>query len=352
MTVNSSKYHASCDNRLRWTQFILLCLTLIVALSIKSSAQGSCPAFTKVDGKTIPPISKNDTIFKFSGGYVAIVHEMQVDTDGSPVAYHPEDLGTSLLCDGLDPYDTKAHKCDLNKKKGSACFQAVKKASEAKWDASKSGPFCIYGFDTPGSSAPGSNKNVWGKGFGAGLIPTQDATDPAPGFFISSTSFDDPANHGKHMHYINADVVPYVVVPGSLVGKGKDFPGHPTAAWAWSTRTGFESPAVIGDTQSHFGEGSVALVQALENNSIIPIKPAQVLGTSPDALTFPYVKKNGAVRATSGATGTIVFLYFTKGAAVIDLSNEGIAAGVNKAFNGLGGHDSMKACLMDLVNKN
>ena len=56
---------------------------------------------------------------------------------------------------------------------------------------------------------------------------------------------------------------------------------------------------------------------------IIPIKPAQVLGTSPDALPFPYVKKDGAVRATSGATGTIVFLYFTKGAAVIDLSNEG-----------------------------
>jgi hypothetical protein len=352
MTLDSSKYQVSWVNRLKSTQFILLCLAITAILSNKSPAQRACPAFTKVDGTTIAPISKNDTIFKFAGGYVAIVREMQVDTDGSPVAYHPQDLGTSPLCDGLDPYDTNAHECDLDKKKGNACFPAVKKAFDAKWDASKSGPFCTYGFDAPGISAPGTKRRVWGKVFGNGLIPMQYATDPAPGFFISSTSFDDPRNRGKHMHYIDADVVPYVVVPGSLVGRGKDFPGHPTAAWAWSTRTGFESPAVIGDTQSHFGEGSVALVQALEKNSINPIKPTQVLGTGTDALPFPYVKKNGAIRATSGATDTIVFLYFTKGAAVIDLSNEGIAAAATKAFNVLGGHNSMKTCLMDLVNKN
>lgn len=73
-------------------------------------------------GFNIPRISSDDKIFRFDGGFVAVIHAMAVDTDGSAYAYHPQDLGTSYLCDGLDPYDEVAHTCDRDKTPGSRCF--------------------------------------------------------------------------------------------------------------------------------------------------------------------------------------------------------------------------------------
>jgi hypothetical protein len=272
---------------------------------------------------------------------------MAVDTDGSAYAYHPHDLGTSYLCDGLDPYDELTYTCDSNKTPGSRCFAEVSDAIHADWVPSKSGPFCIYGFEAPGITAKGTSNKVWGKDFDSGSISIQSAPDPAPGFFISTTALSDPTHPEKSQrHYIAADTVPYVVVPGKLVGNGKDFSSHPTPAWAWNLKTGYESPAVVGDSQSRFGEGSVALVQVLQENAINPITVDQVLGTSSTALPFPYVKKKtGAVRAVTGATGTIIFVYFTEAPAVRDLSTRSLTQAVGTAFDPLGGETFFKACL-------
>ena len=324
-------------------------LTTVLLLRF-ASAQTACPTFTAVSPIEIPRISQSDRIFRFDGGFVAVIHDMAVDTDGSAYAYHPHDLGTSYLCDGLDPYDETTHKCDSDKTSGSRCFTEVSEAIHADWAPSRSGPFCTYGFEAPGLSAKGTSNKVWGKDFGTGPIPVQSATDPAPGFFISTTGLSDPNHPEKSQrHYIAADTIPYVVVPSRLVGSGKDFSWHPTPAWAWNLKTGYESPAIVGDTQRHFGEGSVALVQILQENAITPITVGQVLGTSITALPFPYVKKkSGAVRAVSGATGTVIFVYFTKTPAVRDLSTQGLTQAVGTAFRPLGGEPFFKDCLKPL----
>ena len=317
-----------------------------------ASAQTSCPTFTAVPSAEIPQRSPNDRIFRFDGGFVAVIHDMAVDTDGSAYAYHPRDRGTSYLCDGLDPYDKATHKCESDKTSGSRCFTEVSDAMQADWAPSKSGPFCTYGFEAPGIPAKGTSKKVWGKDFGTGAIPIQSAADPAPGFFISTTALSDP-NHPEisQRHYLAADTIPYVVVPSRLVGNGKDFSWHPTPAWAWNLKTGYESPAIVGDTERRFGEGSVALAQILQKNAINSITVDQVLGTSSTSPPFPYVKKkSGAVRAVSGATGTIIFVYFTKGPAVRDLSTQGLTQAVGTAFGPLGGEAFFKACLKPLTN--
>lgn len=276
---------------------------------------------------------------------------MKVDTDGSAFAYHPDDLGTSSLCDGLDSYDpTASPKCDSNKKRGSVCQTRVAEAAAAKWDPAKSGPFCMYGFDSPGASVQGTSKKIWGKGFNTGSIPTQLEDDPGPGFFISSTAFSNPDHTLKGARrYIDADTVPYVVIPGKLVGHAKEFPGQPSPAWAWSLKTGNESAAVTGDTQSHFGEGSVALVQALETGAITPVTAELILGDKAAPVPFPYKRRpNGAVRATTGASGTIIFVYFTKAKGVRDLSQDTIKAATKEAFDGFGGEALLKDCIRKL----
>ena len=101
-----------------------------------AAAQTSCPAFTPVSTDEIPRISPDDKIFRFDAGFVAVVHAMTVDTDGSAYAYHPQDLGTSYLCDGLDPYDEATHTCDSDKTPGSRCFAEVSEAMHSNWASS------------------------------------------------------------------------------------------------------------------------------------------------------------------------------------------------------------------------
>jgi hypothetical protein len=316
-----------------------------------ATAQPPCPTFRPVPEAEIRRLSQNDKLFRFPGGIVAVVQQMTVDTDGSALAYHPRDLGTSYLCDGLDPYDEMSQSCDTDKTAGSRCFTEVRAAEQASWDSSKSGPFCVYGFEAHGVPAPGTAKRVWGKHFAADPIPIQAGSDPAPGFFISTTSFSDPTHPEKSQrHYIDADIVPYVVVPGKLVGKGKDFSTGLTPAWAWNIGTDYESPAVVGDTGSSFGEGSVALAQVLQNNAIVPLVVDQILGSKTHAVPFPYVRaRTGAVRASSGATGTIIFVYFTNAPGVPNLSDQSLRQATVGAFKALGGEANVKACVAKLA---
>jgi hypothetical protein len=321
---------------------------LLLCCSI--AAAQTCPVFTPVtDVKLISPMDK---IFRFSGGIVAIVHAMAVDTDGSPFSYHPQDKGTSFLCDGLDPYSATTASCDsTNKSASSACFKQVRAAAAADWDRTASGPFCIYGFESPGSKAKGTTNLVWGGPFGTGSIPVQTASDPAPGFFISTTGFANPdASQPAHSqrHFISADTIPYVVVPGKLIGPGKDFPSKPTPAWAWSLATNNESSAVTGDVQSKFGEGSVALAQVLQTGAITPITSEQLLTGSSIKPPFPYVSRGGAVRVSNAPTGTIIFVYFSHSPAVPDVSVPTLNNSVESAFKMFGGKDKFKTCLKQL----
>ena len=75
--------------------------TLLTFCVLARGLAAQCPTLTPF----APPekITPTDRAYRFEGGYVAVIAEMRVDSDGSPVAYHPLNLGTTHLCNGLDP---------------------------------------------------------------------------------------------------------------------------------------------------------------------------------------------------------------------------------------------------------
>jgi hypothetical protein len=83
-----------------------------------------CPAFSP--DTTIKKLSAKDQVYRFSGGYVAVVHAIAMDNDGSPVSYHPQNHGTADLREGVDPIIDWRRVSD--KRRGSPCYEAVKAA--------------------------------------------------------------------------------------------------------------------------------------------------------------------------------------------------------------------------------
>jgi hypothetical protein len=310
------------------TRFLLLCLAA-------RTLAGQCPALTPFT----PPakITATDRAYRFDGGYVAVIGEMRVDSDGSPVAYHPQNTGTTHLCNGLDPVIDGRRVTD--KGRGSPCFDAVAKAIKANWDPATSPEFFIYGFVAATSGMK------WGGASGGRPIPLQQAGDPAPGFFISTTASQVPgaARLPEAQRYLNADAIPYVVVPGTLVSRGPLRRGG--LAWVWNPGKDHVAPAVAGDVQSAFGEGSVALAQLLDTGRLTPLTPDMLTGTG--AVPAPYVRSGGRVRVSLNPRGPLVFVYFdgAPAPALADYRPETLNAAVDRVLAKFGGVDAFKACL-------
>lgn len=150
---------------------------------------------------------------------------LQVDADGSPRAYNPD----SAL--GLDRLDNAGH--------------------PGNW----------WGILTDN-----------GRTFGKPII--QCATDPAPGFYISATSLYDPHRDYRWndpRRFVNAETIPYVVLPPELRGA---LPGGPTLdlgdfAVVVNLANGRKAGAVVADIGPHgeIGEGSIALAGLLGVNA-------------------------------------------------------------------------------------
>jgi hypothetical protein len=309
--------------------------TLLISCVLVRALAAQCPALTPF----APPekITATDRAYRFEGGYVAVIGEMRVDSDGSPVAYHPLNLGTTHLCNGLDPViDGKRER---SKKRDSPCFGAVEKAMQAKWDPAGSPEFFIYGFVAPTTGAK------WGGPSGGKPIPVQGAGDPAPGFFISTTARQVPgaAALPESQRYLNADAIPYVVVPTSLVTGGPLRRGG--LAWVWNTAKDQTAPAVMGDVQSAFGEGSVALAQLVESGQLNPLTPTMLTGTGP--VPAPYVRSGGKVKLSLNPKGPLVFVYFDGAPtpALGDYRPGTLGAAVDRVLARFGGAAGLKACL-------
>lgn len=310
------------------TRLLALCL-------LARSLTAQCPSLTPFT----PPgkITAADRAYRFDGGYVAVISEMRVDSDGSPVAYHPLNIGTTHLCNGLDPViDGKRVR---DKKAGSPCFAAVAKAIEARWDPARSPEFIIYGFVAPGTGGR------WGGASGGRPIPVQAADDLAPGFFISTTARQVPgaAALRESQRYLNADAIPYVVVPTTLVTTGTLRRGG--LAWVWNAAKGHTAPAVMGDVQSAFGEGSVALAQLVESGRLDPLSPAMLTATGP--VPAPYVRSGAKVKLSLNPRGPLVFVYFdgAPSPALPDYRPATLAAAVDRTLARFGGADGLKKCL-------
>ena len=142
------------------------------------------------------------------------VSGLSVDADGSPHAYHPDNVS------GLD---------DL---------------------AHAGRPGGWVGLAT-----------VDGAPDGAPIV--QGEADPAPSFYVSSTALEDedyPASSPNH--YIDAEKVPYIALPIDLEG-----PELGDLGYVFNLRNCFASAAIVADESPRLGEGSIALAKALGINA-------------------------------------------------------------------------------------
>jgi hypothetical protein len=146
----------------------------------------------------------------------------------------------------------------------------------------------------------------------------QGANDPAPGYYISTTSLEDPSKAvSDPARYVNAETVPFVVIPsepkfGIVLGD---------VGFAFNLHTGDSSEFIVGDTgpANQLGEASVLLAENLSLNA-----SAKVGGTS---------------------SSIILYVFFENSKLNWPSSNVDILAAANKQLEALGGINHLKVTL-------
>lgn len=111
----------------------------------------------------------------------------------------------------------------------------------------------------------GSPGGWWGIATVDGEPVIQGPGDPAPGYYVSTTALIDPARpETSPARYLDAEIIPYVVVPPGIFRISPVRLGD--LAWVWRPSTGAGSGAIIGETgpANRIGEGSIALARALD----------------------------------------------------------------------------------------
>jgi hypothetical protein len=178
-------------------------ITAIQAQDIPRAPQSSGQIIDHIGGTTVKDV----------GGAVVYRSELALDIDGAPRAYHPN-----------------GHGLDDN---ANAQF-------EGRW----------LGVVTDAAGKP---------------VP-QGPRDPAPGYYISTTSLQDMTRPKTDpRRYVDSSTIPYIVIPGGHIGRCSlgDY------AAVFNEQNGKLVFAIAADAgpKRHVGEGSVALAAALGLNS-------------------------------------------------------------------------------------
>jgi hypothetical protein len=157
-------------------------------------------------------------VFRDSGSKaIAFASQMQVNTDGAPDSYHPDDIGITHICNGV----SIGANCTWKPK----CLAGFNQAKAEQFK----GPtkICFFAMVTDVKSTP--------------II--QGQTDPKPGYFVSTTALHQPGeNLRTPQAQLDSNIVNFAVIPGT-----------------WQ-RSGNPGP------KNKLGEGSVALHQVLGND--------------------------------------------------------------------------------------
>jgi hypothetical protein len=154
-------------------------------------------------------------IFKIEGFPITCFRAgMAIDADGSPRAYHPDNTGFDDLKHGGYP---------------------------GNW----------WGVATSNELSTGEP-----------LI--QKSSDPAPGYYVSTTSLIDARyEYQNPLRYVNAEKIPYFVLPDHFspaIRLGD-------IAWIYNTHNGLHSFAIFADVGPDVGEGSMYLAEKLGINN-------------------------------------------------------------------------------------
>jgi Putative peptidoglycan binding domain. len=207
----------------------------------KAIAAGFKPLATPGASQVVKVRSVKDgvTIFKLSGGEaVFFTADMDVDADGCPLAYAPEDKGIEALSNAT------------NKRTG--------KLSRDVMVLQRNGnPF------------------------------VQGTAAPAPGFYISQTALRDNQKASNRPEdptcYVDALTVPYIVIPSGNVGGAK--PGD--AALVINLETKAHVKAIVGDVGSANEIGEASIFCAGLARGLNPTQITERLARTPHSVLNP-----------------------------------------------------------------
>ncbi|PCK77681.1 glycoside hydrolase family 75 protein [Rhizobium sophoriradicis] len=128
----------------------------------------------------------------------------------------------------------------------------------------------------------------------------QSSNDPAPGYYVSKTSLENPGfDPTDPRRYIDASTIPYVVLPGSRYQQFTQAANIRLGdlAAAYNIKTGKMSFAIFADTgpRTKLGEGSIALAESLGLHG-----NPKAGGTDARSIIFAVFPGSGAGRGLSG----------------------------------------------------
>lgn len=130
-------------------------------------------------------------------------------------------------------------------------------------------PRAYHPLDRPGLdylANAGSPGNWWGIATRAGKPFVQTAGDPAPGYYVSTTSLQRPGfKPSDPRRYIDSEITPFIVIPNQLRRMVK---GVVLGCLAEVVFKGKRVSCVVADTgpSNHLGEVSIAAARAVGIN--------------------------------------------------------------------------------------
>lgn len=281
-----------------------LSLALLAGWSVVVGAAPDC-AMKKTEVFKHAEIG-NVPIFEQSEGDRAVLFEsqMQVNTDGAPDSYHPDDIGITHICNGV----SVGASCSWKAK----CLDDFNKAKAEGFGGGTK--ICFFAMATNSSGIP--------------LIQGPD--DPKPGYFVSTTALKQPGSAVKTpAAQLDSNEIPFAVVPGPWQkSSGGKYPKLGDYGVAYRKSTGKMEYFVVGDVgpAKKLGEGSVALHLSLGND--------------------PFVDRFGKRRAYRGIGGRdVTYLMFPgSGPSETRMSADSIRSEGKKLLDRFGGEERLKAC--------
>ena len=240
---------------------------------------------------------------------IAFASQMQVNTDGAPDSYHPDDTGITHICNGVSVGPACTWKA--------SCLPEFKQAKAEHFR----GPtkICFFAMATDAN----------------GLPIIQGGTDPKPGYFVSTTALHQPGeNIRTPQAQLDSNTVPFAVIPGTWQTSGKPGPRLGDFGVAYRRSNGKSAFFVIGDTgpRNKLGEGSVALHQALGND--------------------PFMLRFGVRRARKGiGDRDVLYVVFPNSAQPnLRLDAASIERFASPLLDRFGGIERLKACAASVGN--